>query len=53
VEITPLYRGVHLIRGLTTGVIEPMLLFDCVYLFVLGSIGMSITARRLDKLLTK
>ena len=53
VEVTPLYRGVHLIRGLTTGVIEPMLLFDCVYLLVLGTIGMRITARRLNRLLTK
>lgn len=53
VEITPLYRGVHLIRGLTTGAIEPMLIVDVVYLLVLGTIGLSITSRRLGKLLLK
>jgi lipooligosaccharide transport system permease protein len=53
VEVTPLYRGVHLIRGLTTGAIEPMLLVDVAYLLILGTIGLSITARRLGKLLLK
>lgn len=53
VEITPLYRGVHLIRGLTTGAIEPMLLVDVAYLLILGTIGLSITSRRLGKLLLK
>lgn len=53
VEITPLYRGVHLIRGLTTGAIEPLLLLDVAYLLILGTIGLSITSRRLGKLLLK
>ncbi len=53
VEITPLYRGVHLLRGLTTGTLDPMMIVDVVYLLVLGFIGLSITARRLDKLLLK
>jgi lipooligosaccharide transport system permease protein len=53
VEFTPLYRGVHLIRGLTTGVIEPMLLVDCIYLIALGVIGLSITSRRMGRLLLK
>jgi lipooligosaccharide transport system permease protein len=53
VEVSPLYRGVHLVRGLTTGAIEPMLLVDCVYLIVLGAIGLSITARRMGRLLLK
>jgi lipooligosaccharide transport system permease protein len=53
VEVSPLYRGVHLVRGLTTGVIEPMLLADCLYLFVLGVIGLSITSRRMGRLLLK
>ncbi len=52
-EITPLYRGVHLLRGLTTDTLDPMMLFDVIYLAVLGLIGLSITARRLDKLLLK
>ena len=53
VEITPLYRGVHLIRGLTTGAIEPMLLVDVAYLLIMGTIGLAITSRRLGKLLLK
>jgi len=53
VEITPLYRGVHLIRGLTTGQIEPMLLVDVAYLVIMGTIGLMITSRRLGKLLLK
>ena len=53
VEITPLYRGVHLLRGLTTDTLDPTMILDVVYLLVLGFIGMSITARRLHKLLLK
>lgn len=53
VEVTPLYRGVHLIRGLTTGAIEPTLLIDVVYLIVLGLIGLAVVSRRLGRLLLK
>jgi lipooligosaccharide transport system permease protein len=53
VEFTPLYRGVHLVRGLTTGAIEPMLVVDCLYLLVLGAIGLTITSRRMGRLLLK
>jgi lipooligosaccharide transport system permease protein len=53
VELTPLYRGVHLLRGLATAQIEPMLLIDIAYLIVLGAIGISITSRRLGQLLLK
>jgi lipooligosaccharide transport system permease protein len=53
VEITPLYRGVHLLRGLTTGVLDPTMVLDVAYLAILGCIGMTITARRLGKLLLK
>ncbi|MDQ3937215.1 MAG: ABC transporter permease [Chloroflexota bacterium] len=53
VELTPLYRGVHLIRGLTTGNIEPTLLVDVAYLVVLGLIGLAIVSRRLGRLLLK
>ena len=52
-EITPLYRGVHLLRGLTTGVLDPTMVLDVAYLAILGCIGMTITARRLGKLLLK
>jgi lipooligosaccharide transport system permease protein len=53
VELTPLYRGVHLLRGLATAQIEPMLLADVAYLVIFGAIGVSITSRRLGKLLLK
>src|SRR5215212_6808767 len=36
VEITPLYRGVDLIRGLTTGNVGVSQLIDVVYLLVMG-----------------
>jgi lipooligosaccharide transport system permease protein len=53
VELTPLYRGVHLIRGLTTGAIEPTLLLDIAYLTVLGLLGIAVLRRRLGHLLLK
>ena len=53
VEITPLYRGVHLLRGLTTDNLDPAMIFDVVYLTVMGCVGLWITSRRLGKLLLK
>jgi lipooligosaccharide transport system permease protein len=53
VELTPLYRGVHMIRALTTDQLDPMILFDVVYLAVLGLIGLTITTRRMGRLLLK
>jgi len=53
VELTPLYRGVHLIRGLTTNQIEWTLLLDVAYLLTIGIIGLAIVSRRLGKLLLK
>lgn len=53
VEFTPLYRGVHLIRGLTTDAIEWTLLIDVAYLLILGLVGMAIVSRRLRFLLLK
>jgi lipooligosaccharide transport system permease protein len=51
VQCTPLYRGVHLIRALTTGTPDALLLVDVVYLLAMGAIGLAITSRRLGKLL--
>jgi len=51
VQCTPLYRGVHLIRALTTGALDPTLVIDLAYLLALGTIGLEITSRRLGKLL--
>ena len=53
VEITPLYRGIHMIRGLTTGTADWTILIDIVYLTVLGLIGVAITSRRLGRLLLR
>jgi lipooligosaccharide transport system permease protein len=51
VECTPLYHGVALIRSLTTGDVTPALLWHVAYLAVMGLIGLSITSRRLARLL--
>jgi lipooligosaccharide transport system permease protein len=51
VQCTPLYRGVHLIRALTTGTPDAVLLVDVAYLLAMGAIGLAITSRRLGKLL--
>ncbi len=53
VELTPLYRGIHLLRALSTGQPDPAIVLDVVYLLVLGLVGMSITSRRLGKLLLR
>ncbi len=51
VQLTPLYRGVHLIRALTTGTPDASLLVDVAYLLGAGTIGLAVASRRLSKLL--
>lgn len=53
VQWTPLYHGVHLVRGLTTGAVDAGLLVDVVYLVALGVVGAAVAAWRLDRLLRK
>ena len=53
VEISPLYRGVDLIRGLTTGHVGMSQLIDIVYLLVVGVVFLLIASRRLGKMLLK
>jgi lipooligosaccharide transport system permease protein len=53
VELTPLYHGIDLIRGLTTGVIGPGLLVDVAYLVALAVVGVTIAAMRLRTQLIK
>jgi lipooligosaccharide transport system permease protein len=53
VELTPLYRGVHMLRSFTTGDIGPAVLIDIVYLGLMGVVGVAITSRRLRILLLK
>lgn len=51
VEATPLYRGVTLTRELTTGALTADSLVSVLYLAVMGAVGLTVAARRLDKLL--
>ncbi len=53
IQLTPLYHGVDLLRGLAVGVVGPATLVHVVYLLAMGFLGLSIVSRRLDKLLLK
>ena len=53
VELTPLYRGVDLVRGLTTGHVGMSQLIDVVYLAVMGVAFLWLASRRLGKMLLK
>ncbi|WP_018351410.1 ABC transporter permease [Longispora albida] len=53
VQVTPLYHGVELLRGLTTGQVGPGLIGHAVYLAALAAIGLTIASRRMGKLLLK
>ena len=51
VKCTPLYQGVALERGLTTGQLTWTMLVNVTYLAVLGTVGLKIATRRLRVLL--
>jgi lipooligosaccharide transport system permease protein len=53
IQITPLYRGVDLLRSLSLGVVGPSIVVDIVYLSVMGALGLLVVSRRLDKLLLR
>jgi lipooligosaccharide transport system permease protein len=53
VQLTPLYQGVDLIRSLVVGHVEWSLLWHVAYLGIMGTIGLLVVERRLDKLLLK
>ena len=53
VEFSPLYRGVDLVRGLTTGVVGIAQLIDMVYLFAMGLFFVYIASRRMGRMLLK
>jgi lipooligosaccharide transport system permease protein len=53
VELTPLYRGVDLVRSMTTGVVGVTQLIDVVYLAVMGGVFLWIASRRLGRMLLK
>jgi lipooligosaccharide transport system permease protein len=53
VQLTPLYQGVDLLRSLVVGHLDASLLVHVAYLSVMGTLGLVVVARRLDKLLLK
>jgi lipooligosaccharide transport system permease protein len=53
VQITPLYQGVHLERGLTTGDVGIGLVGSAGYLLIMGGIGAVVAGRRLGRLLLR
>ena len=53
IQLTPLYRGVDLLRSLSLGLVGPSILIDIVYLALMGFAGLAVVSRRLDKLLLR
>jgi lipooligosaccharide transport system permease protein len=53
VQATPLYQGVVLCRGLSTGVITADMAVAVVYLLALGSLGLAVASRRFGRLLLR
>ncbi|HEX3826914.1 MAG TPA: ABC transporter permease [Sporichthyaceae bacterium] len=51
VELSPLYHGVVVTRGLTTGVVGPGLLWHVAVLGFLALLGITVATRRLDRIL--
>jgi len=51
VEVTPLYRGVVLLRELCTGLLTMDSLISVIYLAVMGGVGTFVASRRLGRLL--
>jgi lipooligosaccharide transport system permease protein len=52
VELTPLYQGIEIVRGLMLGVVGPSLALRALYLAVMAFGGLTIAARRFGRLLT-
>jgi lipooligosaccharide transport system permease protein len=52
-ELVPLYHGVNLLRGLTTGLLEPRLLWDLAYLLVFCGVCLWVAMRQMERKLIK
>jgi lipooligosaccharide transport system permease protein len=50
-QISPLYHGVEIIRGLTLGVVDGAMFGHIAFLVIMTLVGLGITARRLERLL--
>ncbi len=53
VQLTPLYQGVDLLRSLSVGHLDGILVVHVAYLAAMGIAGLWVVSRRLDKLLLK
>jgi lipooligosaccharide transport system permease protein len=53
VDCTPLYQGIAVLRGLTLGYVGPSLLWHVLYLAIMGTTGLAIAGRRIDRLLLR
>jgi lipooligosaccharide transport system permease protein len=53
VEVTPLYRAVELLRGISTGTLGASGWLDVAYLLAVMAVGLLIASRRMAKLLCK
>lgn len=51
VEATPLYRAVVLVRELSTGTVSWASLVSVVYLLAMGTVGLRVASRRIDRIL--
>lgn len=52
-RFSPLYQGSELLRGFTLGILDWSMLGNALFLLMMGVIGASIAARRLDGMLRK
>jgi lipooligosaccharide transport system permease protein len=50
IQVFPLWHGVELVRGLTTGVLSPAMLGHLLYFLIMIAIGLVFTTRRLRSL---
>jgi len=53
IDVTPLYQGIALLRGLTLGFVGPGLLWHALYLAVMGLLGLGVAGRRISRLLLR
>ncbi len=53
VKVFPLYHGIELMRGLSTGVLSPGMLGNVAYLLALAGIGVYASSKRFGKLLLR
>jgi lipooligosaccharide transport system permease protein len=49
VQATPLYQGIELLRGLTTGMVDAGLLAHVAYLAAMSAIALHVASRRLER----